>query len=224
VDIIIGAILSYFIGLAANLRTDAILGHRKRLQAQLEREDDLQKALASTRPIREELRLACAELLQNRSQLGLAPQEESLWGLLSDDAFQADVTEWLMAGGIDEGAPVKARLLDRIEAALTQAGASPEQIASIRSSYFDSLDKAIFAHPILAQWRHQLSLNYLRDQVAALRQRADEAAGKYSAEKQEAALDHYVEKSLAAWDIIDLSNLPEGDIHIATQKLLLRQL
>jgi hypothetical protein len=46
-----------------------------------------------------------------------------------------------MAGGIDEGVPVKARLPGRIEAALTQAGASPEQIASLRTSYFDSLER-----------------------------------------------------------------------------------
>jgi len=57
-----------------------------------------------------------------------------------------------------------------------------------------------------------------------VRQRADEAAGEYSPDRQKTAFERYLEKSLAAWDIIDLSNLPEGDIHIATQKLLLRQL
>jgi hypothetical protein len=30
--------------------------------------------------------------------------------------------------------------------------------------------------------------------------------------------------ALSNWDIIDLSNLPEVDVHLATQKLLLRQL
>src|ERR1035437_4646692 len=221
----LGAILSYLIGLAADLRTGEILARREeRLKAQLEREDTLSKALASIRPIREEIRAACAELVRNRGQLDLAPQEASLWGLLSDESFQADVTEWLMAGGIDEGDAVKARLLGRMELALTHAGASQEQIALLRDDYFEALDKAVFAHPVLAQWRHHLSLNYLRDQVAMLRQRADEAAGQYSADKQKAVLDRYVEKSLAAWDIIDLTNLPEGDIHMATQKLLLRQL
>lgn len=82
----------------------------------------------------------------------------------------------------------------------------------------------MFAHPILAHWRHQLSLDYLREQVAVVRRHAEEAVGVYSLDKQKAALDRYCEKALAAWDIIDLSNLPEGDIHMATQKLLLRQL
>src|ERR1017187_6415457 len=224
-SIILQSILSYLIGLAVNLRTDAILSSRKeRLKAQLERENNLPKALTPIRPLRDEVRSACAELVRNRGQLGLTPREESLWGLLSGESFQADVTEWLMAGGIEEGAAVKARLLSRIEVALAQACAAPEQIALLRNDYFDALDKAVFAYPALAQWRHHLSLNYLRDQVAMLRQRADEAAGKYSPEKQTAALDRYVEMSLTAWDIIDLSNLPEGDIHLATQKLLLRQL
>jgi hypothetical protein len=224
---LIGTILSYLISLAANLRTDAIFARReKRLKAQLGAADKLREAFASARPIREEIRLACAELITNRSQLRLAPKEESLCGLLADEGFQADVTEWLMAGGIEEGAAVKARLVDRMQAALARAGATPEQIAFLKSEYFESLDKAIFASPVLANWRHQLSLNYLREQAAALRQRADEAAGKYSAEKQKAALDRYVECSLAAWDIMVwlpseadsevlanvLSGAPDGEI------------
>ncbi|MCP4256311.1 MAG: NACHT domain-containing protein, partial [Planctomycetes bacterium] len=123
-----------------------------------------------------------------------------------------------------EGNEVKDRLHRTMEVALIEGGASKEQIAFFKTSYFDALDKAVFAHPTLSHWRHQLSLNYLREQVAVLRRRAEEAAGIYSPDKQEAALDSYCEKALAAWDIIDLSNLPEGDIHMATQKLLLRQL
>ena len=57
-----------------------------------------------------------------------------------------------------------------------------------------------------------------------LRRRTEEAAGIYSPEKRKAALDRECKEALAAWDIIDLSNLPERDIHIATQKFLLRQL
>lgn len=224
-EIVLGTILSYLVSLAANLRTNAILARREeRLREQLKREDALRKALASTRPLREELRAACAELARDRHHLGVTPQEEPLWRLLSDDAFQVDLVEWLMAGGIEEGNAAKERLLRRMEIALAHTSASPEQIAFLRSGYFDAVDRAVFTHPILAHWRHQLSLDYLREQVAVLRRRAEEAAGVYSPEKQKAALDRYCEKALAAWDIIDLSNLPEGDIHIATQKLLLRQL
>ena len=224
-ETVLGAILSYLISLAANLRADAILASREeRLREHLEREDVLRKALTSTRPLREELRVACAELARNRHRLGVTPQEEPLWRLLSDDSFQANLVEWFMAGGIEEGNAVKERLLRRMENALVYTGIGSEQIAFLRSGYFDAVDKAVFAHPILAHWRHQLSLDYLREQVAVLRRHAEEAAGVYSPEKQKAALDRYCEKALAAWDIIDLSNLPEGDIHIATQKLLLRQL
>jgi HEAT repeat protein len=143
---------------------------------------------------------------------------------LSDEAFQADLAEWLMAGDIKEGDAAKARLMRWMEIALTSTSASAEQVAFVKSGYFDAVDKAVFAHPILAHWRHQLSLDYLREQVAVLRRQAEEAAGVYSPERQKAALDCYCGKALAAWDIIDLSNLPEGDIQMATQKLLLRAL
>jgi HEAT repeat protein len=224
-EIILSAILSYLVSLAANLRDDAILTHHEEeLRKQLKQENTLRKALASTRPLREELRAACNELARNRDKLGVSAQEKPLWRLLNDEIFQTDLVEWLMAGGIEEGTAVKGRLLMTMEDALTKAGASPNQIAFLKTRYFEALDKAVFAHPVLAHWRHQLSLDYLREQVAVLRRHANEAAGVYSPEKQKAALDRYCEKTLAIWDIIDLSNLPEGDIHMATQKLLLRQL
>src|SRR5438045_2511947 len=116
-EIILGTILSYLVGLAANLRTDTIVARREeRLREQLEQEDVLRKALVSTRPLREELRAACVELARNRQHLGVTPQEEPLWHLLSDETFQGDLVEWLRAGGIEEGNAVKERLLQRIEA------------------------------------------------------------------------------------------------------------
>ena len=86
-----------------------------------------------------------------------------------------------------------------MEVVLTQSNVPPGQIAFLRSGYFEAVDKAVFTHPILAHWRHQMSLDYLREQVAYLRQLAEKAAGVYSPEKQKAALDHYCEKALAAW-------------------------
>ncbi len=223
--IILEAILAYLINLASGERSAAIAASRERkLKEALEQEEALKKALASTRSVRDEVRATCIELARSRTRLGVTPQEEPVWRLLSDDSFQTDLTEWLMAGGIAEGNAAKDRLLRAMELALSDAGVSPEQITFLKTGYFDALEKAVFASPILAHWRHQLSLDYLREQVAVLRRRAEEAAGVFSPEKQKAALDRYCEKALNAWDIIDLCNLPEGDIHMATQKLLLRQL
>jgi hypothetical protein len=151
-------------------------------------------------------------------------KEKPLWGLLNNDAFQSDLAEWFMAGGIEEGQAVQERLLQRMESALIRANGDPTQIAFLKDGYFEAVEKTIFSHPILAHWRHQLSLDYLREQVVGLRQKAEEAAGIYAETEQRAALDRYCEKALAAFDIIDLSNLPEGDVHMVTQKLLLRQL
>lgn len=224
-EIFLGALLSYLISLAANERTAAIHERReKKLGEQLDQEKAIRNALASRRSIRDEVRAACVLLARNRAQFEISPQEEPLWRMLLDELFQNDIADWLMAGGIEEGNAVKDRLLRSMELALAQGRASIEQIAFLKTGYFEALERGVFANPILAHWRHQLSLDYLREQVAILRRRAEEAAGIYSAEKQEISLTRYCEKALKAYDIIDLSNLPEGDIHIATQKLLLRQL
>ena len=219
------AILSFIIGLAANGATEAVQrGWRRRLDAALEDEKALRKALVSRLPLREEVRAACAELARNRRRLDIGPQEAPIWSLLGDELFQNDLAEWLMAGSIEEGSVVKARLIQSITKVLSRAGASAESIEFLKTGYFEALDRAIFSNPILTNWRHQLSLDYLREQVAFLRQKAEEAAGIYSPEKQKDALDRYCAIALKAWDIIDLSNLPEGDVDIATQTLLLRQL
>jgi len=222
---VIGAILAYLISLAGNERSAAIHKKRKkRLEKAMEDQEALQGALVAGRSLRQELQRVALELARNRARLGVSAQEEPLFALLLDETFQADLGDWLMAGGIPEGCPIKERLAERMEAALVEGGAQPDRIAYLRDHYFEAAERQIFSNPVLAGWRHQLSLDFLREQVAELRRRAEEAAGVYSPEKQKAALDRYCELALKAWDIIDLSNLPEGDVHIATQALLLRQL
>lgn len=223
---IIEVVLSFLVGLAANGATNAVVAQRRRkLDEVLSGEDLLRKALPFGRSIRGEVRAACIELAQNRARLHISRQEKLLWPLMADERFQDDLTEWLKAGAIKEGDAVRERLIQSMEQVLANAGrASSEQIEFLKTGYFEALERTVFSNPVLAHWRHQLSLDYLRDQVTDLRRQAEEAAGIYSLEKREIALERYCEKALAAWDIIDLSNLPEGDIHIATQKLLLRQL
>ena len=224
-SIILEAILSYLINLASNERSAAIAVSRERkLKEALEQEEPLRKALAFTRSLRDEVRSTCMELARNQSRFDVTREEEPVWRLLADDAFQADLVEWLMTGAIEEGEAAKGRFMNAIELALREAGAAPERITFLRAGYFEALEKTVFTNPILANWRHQLSLDYLREQVVFLRRQAEEAAGVFSPQKQQDALDRYCERALADWDIIDLSNLPEGDIHMVTQKLLLRQL
>ena len=224
-EFLIMPLVGYLINIAAGERSAAIAATRAaKIRGALEKDDALRKALASTHSIREEIRGACVELARNHAQLGVPNQEEPLWRLLSDDVFQEALAEWLMVGGILEGHSVKGRILQTIETALASGGATSDQIAIVKKGYFENIEKALFAHPVLAHWRHQLSLDYLREQVAVLRQRADEAVGLYLPERQKAALDRYCEKALEEWDIIDLSNLAPQDVQLASEKLLLRQL
>ena len=223
--IVLQALLAYLINLASNERTAAIADRRKQdLLQVLKQEKNLQQGISSTRSFREELRCACNDLVRTRESLEITDKELAIWSLLSDDVFQNDLAEWLMAGGIEEGRDAKKRLYNDLERAIANAGADSEALAFLRDGFFQTMERLVAAHPTLANWRHQLSLDFLREQVAQLRAVAEEAAGHYPPAKQEAALQRYCELALKAWDILDLSNLPEGDVDIATQKLLLRQL
>lgn len=223
-ELLLQALLSYLLSLAANERTSAM--HKAREEELKKTLDDvasLRAALMSYRSFGDEIDVAIANVARNRARLGISPQEEPLWELLLDDIFRADLTSWLMAGGIEEGAAVRVSLVQRMEKAL-QKTATIEQAAFLRDQYFEIIEREVFSNHILAHWRHQLSLNYLRQQVAVLRKHTEELAGIYSHETRQSSLEHYCEVALKAWDIIDLSNLPESDVHISTQTLLLRQL
>jgi tetratricopeptide (TPR) repeat protein len=221
----IETLVGFIIGLAANATTDAIQTERDRkLRQSLSELGAVRKALDAVRSTKEEVSRACVELARNSHRVGITPQEEPLWRLLNDEIFQCDLAEWFAAGGIEEGNAVKTRLIERMTEALSTLGVSDERIKFLETQYFETIDRAIFSHPVLANWRHHLSLNYLRDQVAFLRKQAAEAAGVYPPEKRKHALATYCERALAQWDIIDLSNLPEGDVAMATQRFLLRRL
>jgi formylglycine-generating enzyme required for sulfatase activity len=224
-ELIISTILSYFVGIASGLRTDAIVTSQKqKLVAQLRQQEQSQAAFDAMRPLSDDVRRACLELAAKYERIGGSPAEVGLRSLLGEAAFQTDFCEWLQAGGIPEGEAVKARLLQKIEASMQPASVSASQLAFLRDDFFETLEKAVFADPLLANWRHKLSLQYLSQQVSVLRRLNEEAAGIYSLERQTEALDFYCQKALAAWDIIDLNNLPEGDSQLATQTLLLRSL
>lgn len=222
---LLSAIVSYFFNVAANSVTSTVSkASEKEFQKQLENKDALQQAMNATRhTLPDDLRAACNKLAKQGHLLKLQ-EEAPLLQLLSDESFLSSFVDWFMVGNIEEGNEIKTHLLDTIEAALVKGGIGSERIEFLRNGFLQTIDKAIFSDPVLSNWRHQLGLDYLRMQVAELQHLAAEAAGIYSKEKQLCALDSYCNKALDAWDIIDLSNLPEGDTHLATQKLLLRQL
>ena len=180
-ELIISTILSYFVGIASGLRTDAILTSQKqKLAAQLRQQEQSQAAFDAVRPLSNDVRRACLELAAKYERIGGLPAELGLQFLLGDAAFQGDFVEWLQAGGIPEGDAVKARLLQKIEASMQAAGVSASQFALLRDEFFEALEKTVFADPLLANWRHKLSLQYLSQQVSELRRLNREAAGNYS--------------------------------------------
>jgi hypothetical protein len=228
-ELLLNTLLSYLTSVAAGLGTDAILsGQKQKLEAQLQEIKAQQEAFRSLRPRLDDVRHACDQLLKQwelqRSARPANGQQERLWGLLADRFFQEDLYLWLRAGGLPEEADqIKDRMIQRLEAGLDPS-LEPGQVNGLAEAVFEAVEKSIFSDPVLADWRHQLSLDYLREQVAELRRLAQENACVYSQAQKDTALQQYAAKALDAWDIIDLSGLPEGDRNLATQKFLLRQL
>jgi formylglycine-generating enzyme required for sulfatase activity len=223
-DLITGHILNHFLGLAANLHSDYIITASKdRQAAQFLEADQAREALKAWRSIADDFRIACLELADQHEQLWVSPAQKQLRPLLRDPSFHQDFVEWLQVGGIEEGEPVKARMIQKMEVLLSGAEISEEQRQFLHNHFFAALDKAVFADDVLSRWRFDLSLRFLREQVAEGRRLAEEAAGKYAPERQLAALEAYCRHALLSWDIIDLASLP-NDPDIATQRLLLRQL
>jgi len=223
-DLITGYILNHFLGLAANLHSDYIITAPKdRQAAQFLEADQAREALKAWRSIADDFRIACLELADHHEQLWVSPAQKQLRPLLRDPSFHQDFVEWLQVGGIEEGEPVKARMIQKMETLLSGAEISEEQRQFLHNHFFAALDKAVFADDVLSRWRFDLSLRFLREQVAEGKRLAEEAAGKYAPERQLAALEDYCRHALLSWDIIDLASLP-NDPDIATQRLLLRQL
>jgi hypothetical protein len=224
-EILLNTIISYLVGMVVNASTDGIHNaSEQKLKAALADQDALKRALESQRSLRDDVRSVCIRLAQDKDKLGLKPAEAGLWRLLSAEGFQNDLCDWLMVGALPEGDDAKQRILAQITTALPGQYLTAEKIEFLQKRFFDQLERAIFANDILARWRIQRSLDYQSDRMSSINQHAEEAAGIYSQEKKNAALDHYCEQALNAWDIIDLNNLPEGDVDMATQNLLVRQL
>jgi hypothetical protein len=224
-ELVLESILAYLISLSVNLRTSEMAkAAEEDLESQINAQEELRRAIDSSKPLTEEVRLVCSQLARAQNKLPMNPGEECVVALLSDDLFQSDLVEWLRAGGIEEGQDAKRRMIEAMARGLRAGGASEDQIAFVESECFAIVERAVFENDLLSRWRHQQSLDYLREQVARLKQLAEEGAGLFTPTRQSEVLKKYCNVALSEWDIIDLSNLPEGDIHIATQKLLLRQL
>ncbi len=122
-EILLGLLLNYAISLAANESSAAI--HRRReakLSKHLQKEKALHDALISRRPLREEIRAACASLVRNRRSLARNAAEDSLLNLLSDQVFQNNLLDWLRAGPIEEGNNAKRSLVRSMEESLRSSG------------------------------------------------------------------------------------------------------
>jgi len=160
---------------------------------------------------------------QFKDELDITDKYEPLINLFTDKNFILGIAQWLLMWDIEEGIKAQQVLESRMIAVLETSGANPERIHQIKTTYFAQAAREISRNPVLANWRHQLSLNALYKKLDQIHQFAAEQAGQYLPAQREQALDHYWQLTLESCDIMDLAGLPEDERHLATQKFVLRQ-
>lgn len=221
--LLLSTFLGYLVNIASNERSATIADSRRAtIEKALANSKRLEESLRHSRSLSDELKIACLAIVRHLQETSQARLRPNTMRLLQDEIFMHDVALWLTAGAIQEGQDIKLRLAQQIQQSLDDDKCSHPDTTSLQ--VLEQLEKAVFSNPVMAAWRHQLSLDYLQGEVAKLRALAEEAAGHYTDLDQRRALQQYCKHALSTWDIIDLTNLPEGDVHIATQQLLLRRL
>jgi hypothetical protein len=159
-ETVLGIILSYFISLAANLRSEAMAEtHREKLQQRLKKEADALQNIRDRRSLREQLRLVGTEAARLKAKAGLEAVETRLFGLLIDEVFQEDMARWLLAWRPEERRKAEAELSKQMVKALQKGGAGNSRIEDFKASYFERIEKAVSGDPILSNWRLSLALH-----------------------------------------------------------------
>ena len=225
-ELILTNLVAYLISVAAGLRTNAIGEARaKRLEEQLEQQQRELLAIRSRKTLKQRLNELASDTARLMQELGVSNERESgLWSLFSDPLFCSDFAEWLAHWELPDPDQTESRLRERMEQALVASGASKTEANDCVSDFFKMSESLIFESGPLAQWRHHLALQTLREQHEQMLAVLHESQGEFSASRITDALEKYRELALKQFDIIDLAGLPEDDRNIAMRSFVLRQL
>ena len=164
--ILLNALLSYCISLAANERTGAIAESRKKkLDEALANEDALRQALQTCSSIREDITAACT---QNMTQFSMTENQTPLWQLLSNEQFQDHFYTWLASGHPVLEYEAKESILSEITRVLSDQGIDDKHSQYLKESYFENLDKLILTTPLLSNLRQQAKLQFIATRITAI--------------------------------------------------------
>ncbi len=161
-------LLAFLLSLEGSLRANAISENRlKKLQAEAEQKAGLLATIANVRSLRDELKTVGTNVARFKAEIGLAPEEEATFHLLTDETFQDDLVNWLSAGSPPEEQRLQSVILERIEKALESSDATPSQIQRLKRDYIGRIEKELFSSPVLVAWRLNLRLANLQTQLAS---------------------------------------------------------
>jgi len=252
-DPILVLLLPYLINIGAGLLTGKLLEKEQRefkqkLEKKAAERDAAMEAAQDRRSLKEQLRLVGTETARLTAKTGITPAEKQMLMLLTDEVFQEEMALWLTAWKPAERKQAETALAEQMVKALQKGGAEDRHIKEFKAGYFDRIEKVVFSHPVLANWRLSLALHAaferldeleavmraegretrqeVRDQHRDTREKVEEMAAQqaglqikqFSAALRQQAEQRYRELALESCDIMDLHNLPESDRHMSTRQ------
>jgi len=161
-------LMAFLLSLEGSLRANAISEKRlRKLQAEANEKARLLATITNLQSLRDQLKALSTNVARFKAEVGLAPDEESLFQLLTDETFQDDLVNWLSAGSPPEEQRLQSVILDRMAKTLESSGATPNQIQRLKQQYIERIEKELFSNPVLVAWRLNLRVANLQSQLAS---------------------------------------------------------
>ncbi|MCP4663955.1 MAG: NACHT domain-containing protein, partial [bacterium] len=168
-SILVGTFLSYLVSLAASLRHDAIIESRQKKESEeLARDTVRLQAIQDRRSLREQLRLVGTNVARTLGRLGEGKRERRLFHLLTDEVFQNELADWLVAWDPAHKKEAETTLVESLSRALGQSGEASEQVRRFKAEYMPLVEKALFKDPVLARWRLTLGMSAAIERIEEL--------------------------------------------------------
>ncbi len=159
-SLLVGTFLSYLVSLAAGMRQEAISEARQKKESdKLARDTARIQAIQDRRSLEEQLRLVGTNVARTLDKLGEGERERRLFDLLTDDVFQGELADWLVAWDPAQRKEAESAVIESLGRVLGQSGEAIEQVRRFKTEYMPLVEKALFQKPVLARWRLTLGMS-----------------------------------------------------------------
>ncbi len=151
------------------MRHEAISeARRKKESEKLARGTVRIQAIQDRRSLQEQLRLVGTNVARTLDRLGVGERERHLLHLLTDEVFQNQLADWLVAWDPAQKRQAEETVVESLSRVLGQSGEAAEQVRRFKAEYMPLVEKALFQDPVLARWRLNLGMSTAIERIDEL--------------------------------------------------------